>query len=696
MRIPVEWLGEYVPNNLSVAELANILTDVGLEVEAIEGVAGATVLEIKVTPNRGDCLSVLGAARELAMALRTGMNTREPRLAETGPPADQLATVVLDDPALCPRYSARIVRKVKIGPSPEWAQQRLEQCGLRPISNVVDATNLVMVELGQPLHAFDYRLLRKPQGDDRPQIIVRRARTGERIITIDGEERNLPPEVLVIADPGGPVALAGIMGGAHTEIHDGTTEVLLESAHFDPLTIRRGARALGMSTEASYRFERVVDPGGTARALDRACELIAEFCESPVEVAKGVVDAYPHPFQETCIPLRPARVRELLGVELSSNEIADLLRLLHLRVESGDPLRVWAPIFRQDLKEEADVVEEVARAYGYPNIPERLPRASTGVGKLAPELAFERKVRSIMLGLGLSEAVTPSLERPDDLARLSLPEGHPLVSPVVVNNAKTVDRSQLRTTLITSLLNVVAANRRHGVSDVAVFDLGHVFLPSPGGGLPLQPQHLGIAGSGRRWRGEWAIGRERAGWDFYALKALVESLVEAATRRQAAFAAGDHPALNPDRSARALVGDQEIGWLGEARAAVREACDLSAPVYLAELELDLLRQLAAAEPRYQAISRFPATTRDVAFLAPRTILAAAAGEVIRAAAGDDLESVTLFDAYEGAPLPAGQRNLAFSLTFRRHDRTLEDNEVEAVMERVRDSVRQHLGAQIRE
>ncbi len=696
MRIPVEWLGEYVPNSLSVAELANILTDVGLEVEAIQGVAGATVLEIKVTPNRGDCLSVVGAARELAMALRADMKTREPRLAQTGPPADQLATVVLDDPALCPRYSARIVRKVKIGRSPEWAQRRLEQCGLRPISNVVDATNLVMVELGQPLHAFDYNLLRKPKGDDRPQIIVRRARTGERIITIDGEERNLPPEVLVIADPGGPVALAGIMGGMQTEIHAGTTEVLLESAHFDPLTVRRGARALGMSTEASYRFERVVDPGGTVRALDRACEMLAEFSESPVEVAKGVVDAYPHPFQETCIPLRPARVRELLGVELSSNEIADLLRLLHLRVESGDPLKAWPPVFRQDLKEEIDLVEEVARAYGYRHIPERLPRASTGVGKLAPELAFERKVRSIMLGLGMSEAVTASLEGPDDLARLTLPEGHLLASPVVVGNAKTVDRSQLRTTLITSLLSVVAANRRHGVTDVAVFDLGRVFLPSPGGGLPLQPQHLGITGSGKRWRGEWAIGRERAAWDFFALKAVVESLVGAVTRRQAVCAAGDHPALNPDRCARVLVGEQEIGWLGEVTAAVREACDLSAPVYAAELHLDLLRQLAAAEPKYRPVSRFPATTRDVAFLAPRSILASAAGEVIRAAAGDDLESVTLFDAYEGAPLPDGQRNLAFSLTFRRYDRTLEDSEVEAVMERVRDSLRQHLGAQIRE
>jgi phenylalanyl-tRNA synthetase beta chain len=696
MRIPVDWLAEYVPSNRSVKELATILTDVGLEVEDIEDAAGPAVLNITVTPNRGDCLSVLGIARELAMALRTEMKTREPSLTETGPPASDLATVVLDDPALCPRYSARIVRQVNIAPSPPWAQRRLEQCGLRPINNVVDATNLVMVELGQPLHAFDCRLLRAPAGDPRPQIIVRRARQGERLVTIDGEDRSLTPESLLITDPSGPIALAGIMGGTSTEIHAGTTEVLLESAHFDPLTVRRGARALGMVTEASYRFERVVDPGGTVRALDRACELIAEFSSSPVEIAVGAVDAYPNPIAERRIALRPARVNQLLGLQLSPTEIADLLRLLQLGVQEGDPLTVIAPTFRQDLKEEIDLIEEAARAHGYGSFPEHLPRASAGVGGLAPDLRFERQVRGIALGLGLSEAVTSSLEGPEDLARLNLPEDHPLSRPVRVNNAKTMDRSQLRTTLLTSLLGVAAENRRRGVSDVSIFDLGRVYRPGSDDELPDQPQHLGLAGAGRRWLGEWAMARGEAYWDFYALKGIVETIVQSAARLQPSFAPCSHPVLHAGRAAEVMVAEKAIGCLGEIRPQVREAFHLPDPVFAAELDLDLLRELAGGEPQYQPISRFPAMVRDVAFLLPRTIPAARAEAVIRAAAGEDLEALALFDAYEGDPLPSGQRNLAFSLTFRRSDRTLTDQEVEAAMERVRAVLRERLGAQIRQ
>jgi phenylalanyl-tRNA synthetase beta chain len=696
MRIPVDWLKEYVPNALSLKELAATLTDVGLEVEEIEDAPGGAVLNITVTPNRGDCLSVLGVARELAMALRAEMRTRDPSIVETGPPASDLATVALDDPALCPRYSARIVRGLKIAPSPEWAQRRLQQCGLRPISNVVDATNLVMVELGQPLHAFDYRLLGAPAGDPRPRIIVRRARQGERLVTIDGEDRSLTPDILVIADPRGPVAPAGIMGGASTEIHDRTSEVLLESAHFDPLTVRRGARALGMVTEASYRFERVVDPGGTVRALDRACELIAEFNRSPVEIARGAVDAYPAPIHERRIPLRPRRVNQLLGLRLSRARIAHLLRLLQLTVHEGDPLLVTAPTFRQDLKDEIDLIEEVARAHGYAHIPERLPRASAGVGGLAPDLRFERQVRTIALGLGLSEAVTSSLEGPEDLARLGLPADHPLSRPVRVGNAKTVDRSQLRTTLLTSLLGVLAGNRRHGVADVGIFDLGRVYLDTGPDNLPHQPQHLGLAGAGRRWLGEWAMAKGEAEWGFYALKGAVETVIGSAARLAPAFAPCSHPALSEGRAAHVIVNEKAIGCLGEVRPQVREAFHLPDPVFVAELDLDLLRELAAGEPHYQPISRFPAVVRDVAFLVPRTVAAARAEAVIRTAAGENLESLSLFDAYEGEPLPAGQRNLAFSLTFRRSDRTLADAEAESAMQALRSALRDQLGAQIRE
>ena len=696
MRIPVDWLREFAPNDLPVRELAAKLTDVGLEVEAIEDAVGAPVFDIKVTPNRGDCLSVLGVARELAMTLRRELRYRPPVVVESGPPAEALVSIVLDDPRLCPRYSARIVRNVRIAPSPMWAQRRLELCGLRPINNVVDATNLVMLELGQPLHAFDYDLLRAPQGERRPQIVVRRARVGERLVTIDGEDRSLTPEILLITDPSGPIALAGIMGGTSTEIHSGTTTVLLESAHFDPGTIRRGARALGMSTEASYRFERTVDPGGTVRALDRACELIGELSEGAPEVAAGVVDAYPEPIEEAQIWLRPARANALLGLTLSADTMAEHLRRLGLCVEVGDVLRVRVPTFRQDLKQEIDLVEEVARVEGYDRLPETLPGATQVVGRLSAEAALEREVRGVMRGLGLSEAVTSSLESPEALARLGIPEGHPMGRAVRLTNAKTVDRSQLRTTLLSSLLDVVAENRRRGVEDVSLFDLGRVYFDRGPDQLPDQPQHLGIAGMGVRWRGRWALPRGKAGWDFYTLKAVVESVVAATTRMSAEFERGAHPALEPARTASVSLDTETIGFLGEVSASVRAAYDLPDPVFVAEIDLEVLRKHIAEEPRYRPVSRFPSVSRDVAFLLPRGVDARRAESVIREAAGENLESLSLFDAYEGKPLPEGQRNLAFSLIFRRHDRTLTDDEVSAVMEGVRSALRARLGAQIRD
>ena len=700
MRLPVDWINECVPNDLSLKDLADVLTKVGLEVEAIEAAGSTAVFDIKVTSNRGDCLSVLGIARELAVALRqpltdVGATLSGRSVFETGAPASNLVTVVLDDPDLCPRYSARMVRNIRIGPSPAWAQDRLVLCGMRPISNVVDATNLVMLELGQPLHAFDYGLLRSREGAASPTIIVRRAHPGERLVTIDGEERVLTPEMLVIADPTGAVALAGIMGGASTEIHDGTTEVLLESAHFDPRTIRRGARALQMSTEASYRFERSVDPGGTVRALDRVCQLIAEFSAQPVEVARGVVDAYPRPIRQATIKLRPKRANALLGVNLTPDEMADRLRRLQLQVTGKSVLRVTAPTFRQDLKEEVDLVEEVARAYGYHNIPEALPRSSSGVGRLPAELAFEREVRAIMLGLGLSESVTSSLEGPDALPRLRISGDHPLARPVTINNAKTVDRSQLRTTLITSLLDVVAHNRRHGVTDVSIFDLGRVYWSRGEDDLPDQPQHLGIAGSGALYRGRWAATGGSEKWDFYALKGMVETVIQRVTLRPAGYSPHTDHYLQPGRAARVEIGDRVIGHFGEIAAAVREAYDLPDPVYVAELDLDLLRKHAAS-PSFTPFGRYPAVTRDVAFLVSREIAAHRAETAIREAADEDLESLALFDAYEGKPLPPGQRNLAFSLTFRSPDRTLTDEEVEAHMNRVRAALKEQLGATIRE
>ncbi|MBN1459629.1 MAG: phenylalanine--tRNA ligase subunit beta [Armatimonadetes bacterium] len=695
MRIPVDWLNEYVPNELSMRDLAYILTNVGLEVEEITEGSATTVFDIKVTPNRGDCLSVLGVARELGMALRKPVQDRKPSITEAGPAAASLVTITLDDPALCPRYSARLVRGVKIGPSPEWAQRRLGLSGLRPINNVVDATNLVMLELGQPLHAFDYQLLAR-EDEDVPEIVVRRARSGERLFTIDDEERELTPELLLITDASGPIAVAGVMGGATTEINDGTTEVLLESAHFDPITIRKGASALGMSTEASYRFERTVDPGGTIRALDRACELIAEFCEAEVEIATGVADAYPQPYVPALVSLRPARVNELLGLELTAEQMRDYLRLLDLEVEEGEELVVRAPTFRQDLKEEIDLVEEVARVHGYENIPEAVPHAASEVAGLPPELAFERQVRHLLRGLGFSESVTSSLEGAEGLDRLGLREDDPRRRVVALSNWKTIDRSQLRTTLLTSLMEVVSHNKRHDIDDVAIFDVGCVYLEEGGDGLPRQPQHLGLAVTGRMARGVWQVPRQIGNWDFYGLKGVVENILTAIGRPRAEFVPDAPPPWRPGHAAGVEIEGQPVGHFGELRTEVREEYDLVDPVFVAEFDLDVLGQLAVEEVQYQQVSRYPAVRRDVAFLLPREMDSKRAEKVISEAAGAELESLMLFDAFEGQPLPKGKRNLAFSLTFRSATQTLTDEEVEGAMVRVREALRTELGAEIRE
>jgi len=695
MRIPVDWLNEYVPNELSMGDLAFILTNVGLEVEAIESSGGATIFDIKVTPNRGDCLSVMGVARELGMTLRCAVKDRLPHVDESGPSTESLVKITLDDPRLCPRYSARILQAVKIGPSPEWARKRLELCGLRPINNVVDATNLAMLELGQPLHAFDYGLVAR-SGENVPEILVRRARKGERLTTIDGEERELNEDILLIADQSGPIALAGVMGGASTEIHNGTSEVLLESAHFDPTTIRRGARLLGMSTEASYRFERTVDPGGTIRALYRVCELIAEFSEGAVRITEGVADAYPKPFKEREIALRSERANSLLGLDLSTNEVAEYLRWLSLDVLEGEPLTVRAPTFRQDLRDEIDLIEEVARVHGYENIPERLPEVASGVGALSPEVAFERDLRHLLRGMGLSECVTSSLEGADAQDRLNLPDDDRRRRAVVLSNWKTIDRSQLRTTLLTSMLDIVAHNRRHGIEDVGIFDVGRVYLSRGEESLPEQPQHLGMAVTGVMTKARWAMPRELMQWDFYGLKAVAENIVQAIIGRPAEFENGPQPCLEPGRSATISIDGQVVGFMGEVRADLRDSYDLPDPVFVAELDLEVLRKNAAEEPQYEGISRFPAVTRDIAFLVSREVPAERARRVIEKSAGGELEAVELFDAFEGKPLAEGQRNLAFSMRFRRKDRTMMDDEVEAAMNRIREALKSELEAQIRQ
>ncbi len=672
MLLPYHWLQEFVPVSLTPRETAYLLTQLGLEVEAQEEVWGSPVFDIKVTPQRGDCLSALGIARELAAALRLPLKVPIPKLRESGSLAAEVAAVEIQAPDLCPRYSARVLRGVKVGLSPGWLRQRLEQGGLRPINNVVDVTNLVMLERGQPLHAFDVSLLRPKS---LPAIVVRRARAGERITALDGEDRALTSEMLVIADGERPVAIAGVMGGANSEVRESTTTLLLESAHFCPLSIRRTAKALGMMSEASYRFERRVDPDGTIAALDRAAELIFQLAGG--EIASGVIDVYPQSSPAPQITLRAHRVNQLLGTALSPAEMADCLLRLGLQVEIADEnLRVQVPSWRGDLNLEEDLTEEIARMHGYDNIPSQPVLASAAGGRRAPSLALEEKARRTLLACGLNEAITYSLEGPQDMTQAGFPADHPLSQAVLVKNPKVEEYSRLRTSLLPSLLALLARNWRRGLGEAQVFEIGRVYLPQTGELLPQERLTVGVGLFARQSAGEgW--GKRKI--DFYALKGVVEEFLHSCGATGLSFAPLEHLSLAPGQAAQVLVDGQPLGILGRVRDSVLANYDLPRLSFLAEIDLEAFLHRESTPKTYQPISRFPAIERDLALLVPLDCAAAKVEDCLRRKAGDTLESLALFDVYEGSSLLAGHRSLAYSLTFRAHDRTLTEAEVEALI-----------------
>jgi phenylalanyl-tRNA synthetase beta chain len=596
----------------------------------------------------------------------------EVRVVESGPPAAEAAKVIIKDADLCPRYSARIIRKVKIGPSPAWMKQRLEQCGVRPINNVVDITNLVMLELGQPLHAFDGDLLKPLPGENLPAIVVRRSRPKEILVTLDGETRELDGEMLVIADGERAVALAGVMGGANSEVNDKTTTILLESAHFNPSSIRRTAKALALTSEASFRFERRVDPGGTVAALDRAAALLAEYAGG--EIAPGVIDVAPQPWENPVCRVRAEKVNQLLGTELSPEQMAAYLRRLLMAVEiKGNILLVQAPSFRGDIMIEEDVAEEVARLHGYDQIPSQEISMGAAGGRLQPRLALEVEARRILLAAGLDETLNYSLEGPEENRKAGFPADSPLQTAVLVKNPKVEEYSQLRTSLLPSLLNLVARNQRRGQKELRAFELGRVYLPQAGEQLPEEKLRAGLALAG-----------ESSGWgkdkiDFYALKGIVEMLLARLRVTGVKYRPLEHPSFTPGTAAEAVIGDEQLAIMGEVNPAVLANYDLSETTYLAEIDLEKVLASQRDLPIFQPISRFPAMTRDIALLVAKNLPAEKVAATLREQAGELLESLQLFDVYEGKSLPKGYRSLAYALVFRAPERTLTEEEITTIM-----------------
>ncbi len=700
---------------------------------------GEAVIDLDIKAHRGDLFSVVGIAREVSAF--TGRPLREPEITvrEEPPPAAKLMKLEVRDPDLCPRYTARVVRGLRIGPSPMWMQERLTNAGMRPINNVVDVTNYVMLELGQPLHAFDYDKVADHT------IIVRRAHEGEHLTTLDGVDRALTPDMLLITDPAGPAVIAGIFGGSRVEVGDETTSVILEAAHFDPANIRRTSQALGLRTESSGRFEKNPDVELTAKAIDRAAQLIAELAGGTV--AKGRVDFYPTPVRPRELVFHLAQVEWLTGMRVTLEEAVRALEGLGfgVTVQSSDDrdsvLRIVIPTWRGDIEESADIVEEIARIVGYDRIPSTIP---TGPLPKAPEHSWfdrEEQVRDILLGGGLTEIITYTLTSRAALAQLlagtSLADETALFSRVPVGVASEAlnaaatpptsgqDRAQraalaerlpaialynpmssemavLRPTLLGGLLETASENAKHESAGLWFFELGRRYLPTPelaaGTGDADERRTVGAVITGPAAQ-TWEAPERDA--DFFDMKGVAELLLNALHVPQARYMPVRHPVLHPGRAAQVAVrasDDAEwtrLGILGEVHPEVAERYDLPHRAYALELDLETLFTIAPERLAHMAVPRYPAAQRDLAVIVPEGVAAADVERAIREAGGPLTRGVRLFDVYTGEGIPEDAKSLAYALTYQSPERTLTDAEVERVHAAILSELEKRFGARLR-
>lgn len=688
MKVLVSWLREYVDIPYSIDELEERFSWLGLGVEGVERTGrDDAVFDLEIAANRGELMSHLGVARELAAAARTSVRPPAGVPVEEAVPAMELARVHVDDRELCPRFTARMILDVKVGPSPAWLAGRLEACGIRSINNIVDVTNYVMLETGQPMHAFDYDRLQ----DGR--LIVRLAHRGEPLVTLDGVERQLDPQTLVVADGARATSIAGIIGGASSEITSSTHRVLLEAAVWQPAMIRRTSKRLGVRTESSARFERGVDYAGVPAASTRAIRLIQELAGG--RVLRGLVDINVGEVPLRQVQLRWPSVSRLLGMDVPMDEGVAILRSLGFSVKVAERVaRVVVPSYRRDVEREEDLVEEVARHYGYDRIPETMPVEITAQGSWAPSIEAERAVRDALIRAGLTEVLTVSLTSPAALDALRLPQGHPYRNVVPIRNPMVEDHVQLRTTLLPGLLHVAGANTSHRVTDIQVFEVGRTFHPDGEGAH--ERRALGVLMTGTQMRGTWNLPSEAVTVTYHSLKGAIESLLGELRVPGPAYQPSQRPWLHPGRAASLDIAGETIGTLGELHPEVIRQLDLPAGTCVAEVNLDALLARAVLQPRFASLPRLPSVRRDISLVVDAGVTAAQVEAVIRAAGGPLLEGVEVFDVYSGAPIPAGHRNLAYALRFRSLDRTLTAEEVAGAIAAIARALEQRLQAKIRE
>ena len=637
-------------------------TEVGADAVEVLGLHDV-VFEYEVTSNGVDCFSVVGIAREAAATF--GKEFHPPVVTPTGNDEDasDYIKVTVKNTDLCPRYCARVVKNIKIGPSPEWMQRRLASVGIRPINNLVDITNYVMEEYGQPMHAYDLDTI-----EDR-EIIVRTAAKGEKFTTLDGQERQMDESVLMICDGRKSIGIAGIMGGENSMITDDVHTMLFEAACFDGTNIRKSSKKVGLRTDASGKFEKGLDPNNAQAAIDRACQLVEEMGAG--EVVGGMVDVYAEKREPVRITFQPDEINVLLGTDISAEDMLGYFEKIGLSYEK-ETNEVIIPTFRQDLLRTADLAEEVARFFGYDNIPTTLPSGESTMGKLPFKLRVEDIAKEIAEFCGFSQGMTYSFESPKVFDKLQIPEDSELRRVVEIMNPLGEDYSIMRTLPLNGMLSSLATNYNRRNKNVRLYELANVYLPKE---LPLKelPEE----------RMQFTLGMYGDG-DFYSMKGVVEEFLEKAGlhEKESYDPAGNRPYLHPGRQANILYAGNVIGYLGEVHPDVADAYGIGERAYIAVLDMPEVTKYATFDRKYTGIAKYPAVTRDISMVMPKEILAGQVEEVIEAKGGAYLESYALFDVYEGAQIKAGYKSLAYSIVFRAKDKTLEDAEVTEAMERI--------------
>lgn len=647
-----------------------------------------TIFEIGLTPNRADCLSVIGIAREIAAKLGACLKTSASTVSEGKTLAGNHVGVTIQDPAGCPRYAARYISGCTIAPSPAWLTNRLQAVGVRSINNVVDVTNLVMIELGHPLHAFDYREVAGGQ------IVVRKAAENERFTTLDGQERILTASDVLICDKERAVALAGIMGGENSEIKDDTRDILLESAFFDPPTIRRTSKRLGLHTESSHRFERGADIGMVPLALDRAASLMAQLAGG--SVASGRVDTYPAPKQPVSICFRPQRCNQMIGIELSTERMAELFRNLAFCVAANadGSLQVGIPTWRVDIEREIDLIEEICRLNGFDQVPATMPVAAVISDRPSRHQQMQRLVRDHLVSEGMNEIVTFSFIGPDGADKLGLAEDDSRRSSIRLCNPLAEEQSVMRTTLLPGLLETASRNMSFRSLDLRLFEMRRIYVPRSGEELPHEPIWAAGLISGARSTESWC--QQQTDVDFFDAKAVLENLFDELQLGDIRWSADNPEAYyHPGKACRISCNNTPIGTLGELHPAVQARFELERPVYCFELDFEALVRLSGKRRAIVPPSRYPDSVRDVALLAQLELAAEQLLDCVKGLRLKELERVDIFDLYQGDKIPAGNKSLALRLRYRSLERTLTDDEVSALHQKVVDTLAKKLGVALR-